>query len=87
MTTLLSAHDLAVALELRDLSDPADGPHAMQLLLDDVLAALTGAWHCTAEVQRRRPLVSVEDNYDRLGYARPPTSPGTRATAATPPRR
>ena len=69
MTTLLSAHDLQVALELRDLSDPADGPHAMQLLLDHVLGALSGAWHCTLDVQRRRPLVSVEDNYDRLGYA------------------
>ena len=40
MTTLLSPHDLEVALELRDLSDPAGGPHAMQSLLDDVLAAL-----------------------------------------------
>ena len=69
MTTLLSPHDLEVALELRDLSDPAGGPHAMQSLLDDVLAALTGAWHCALDVQRRRPLVSVEDNYDRLGYA------------------
>ncbi len=66
---LLSPHDLAVALELRDLSDPAGGPHAMQSLLDDVLAALTGAWRCDLDVQRRRPLVSVEDNYDRLGYA------------------
>ena len=69
MTTLLSPDDLRSALELRDLSDPAGGPHAMQVLLDDVLAALTGAWHCTLDVQRRRPLVSVEDNYDRLGYA------------------
>ena len=69
MTTLLSPHDLEAALEVRDLSDPADGPHAMQSLLDDVLAALTGAWQCTLDVQRRRPLVSVEDNYDRLGYA------------------
>ena len=69
MTTLLSPHDLEVALELRDLSDPAGGPHAMQSLLHDVLAALTGAWHCALDVQRRRPLVSVEDNYDRLGYA------------------
>ena len=68
MTTLLSPDDLRSALELRDLSDPAGGPHAMQVLLDDVLAALTGAWHCTLDVQRRRPLVSVEDNYDRLGY-------------------
>ena len=69
MTTLLSPDDLRSALELRDLSDPAGGPHAMQVLLDDVLAALTGAWHCALDVQRRRPLVSVEDNYDRLGYA------------------
>src|SRR5918998_2215891 len=69
MTTLLSPHDIEVALELRDLSDPADGPHAMQVLLDDVLAALTSAWDCALDVQRRRPLVSVEDNYDRLGYA------------------
>ena len=69
MTTLLSPHDLEVALGLRDLSDPAGGPHAMQVLLDDVLVALTGAWRCTVDVQRRRPLVSVEDNYDRLGYA------------------
>ncbi|WP_448639671.1 PheS-related mystery ligase SrmL [Geodermatophilus sp. URMC 63] len=69
MTTLLSARDLQAALELRDLSDPADGPHAMQLLLEDLLTALTDAWPCTLEVQRRRPLVSVEDNYDRLGYA------------------
>ena len=69
MTTLLSPHDLEAALELRDLSDPASGPHAMQALLDDVLAALAGAWRCTVDVQRRRPLVSVEDNYDRLGYA------------------
>ncbi|MCU1613730.1 MAG: ferredoxin-fold anticodon-binding protein [Frankiales bacterium] len=69
MTTLLSASDLQAALELRDLSDPAAGPHAMQLLLDDVLTALTGAWPCALDMQRRRPLVSVEDNYDRLGYA------------------
>src|SRR3712207_6525102 len=41
----------------------------MQSLLDEVLAALTGAWRCALDVQRRRPLVSVEDNYDRLGYA------------------
>lgn len=69
MTTLLSPHDIEVALELRDLSDPTGGPHAMQVLLDDVLAALTSAWDCALDVQRRRPLVSVEDNYDRLGYA------------------
>ncbi|SFP77069.1 phenylalanyl-tRNA synthetase alpha chain [Geodermatophilus dictyosporus] len=78
MTTLLSAHDLEVALELRDLSDPAGGPHAMQLLLEDVLTALTDAWGCTLDLQRRRPLVSVEDNYDRLGYATEDVTRDTR---------
>jgi phenylalanyl-tRNA synthetase alpha chain len=76
--TLLSPHDLAVALELRDLSDPAGGPHAMQSLLDNVLAALTGAWRCALDVQRRRSLVSVEDNYDRLGYAAADTTRDAR---------
>ncbi|SDX60632.1 phenylalanyl-tRNA synthetase alpha chain [Geodermatophilus africanus] len=75
---LLSPHDLAVALELRDLSDPVGGPHAVQALLDDVLAALTGAWGCSLDVQRRRPLVSVEDNYDRLGYAAADTTRDAR---------
>jgi phenylalanyl-tRNA synthetase alpha chain len=66
--TLLSVDDLSAALRLRDLSDPAQGAHAMQLLLDDVLSAVTIAWGCRLDVQRRHPLVAVEDNYDRLGY-------------------
>ena len=66
---LLSARELLAALELRDLTDPAHGPHAMQLLLDDVLSALTGAWGCAVDLRRLHPLVAVEDNYDRLGYA------------------
>ncbi|WP_205751864.1 hypothetical protein [Cryptosporangium phraense] len=65
---LLSVDELAAALRLRDLTDPASGPHALQLLLADVLRALTDAWGCRLDVQRRHSLVSVEDNYDRLGY-------------------
>jgi phenylalanyl-tRNA synthetase alpha subunit len=41
----------------------------MQALLDDVVRALIDVWGCAVDVQRRSPLVSVEDNYDRLGYA------------------
>lgn len=69
MNAWLTPDELKAALDLRDLSNPAHGPHAMQTLLDDVLAALTKAWRCELDVQRRQPLVSVEDNYDRLGYA------------------
>jgi phenylalanyl-tRNA synthetase alpha chain len=67
--SLISTRDLVAALEIRDLSDPAHGPHAVQLLLDEVVGALSTAWGCAVEVRRRHPLVAVEDNYDRLGYA------------------
>ncbi|HEX8626577.1 MAG TPA: hypothetical protein VF755_00205, partial [Catenuloplanes sp.] len=70
MTTApLSPDDLSAALRLRDLSDPDQGPHAMQILLTDVLENLRRAWGCPLDLQRRRPLVAIEDNYDRLGYA------------------
>ncbi|PRY15837.1 hypothetical protein [Kineococcus rhizosphaerae] len=61
--------DLWHALDLRDLTNPAHGPHALQLLLDDVLATLVDAWGCDLDVQRRHPVVAVADNYDHLGYA------------------
>ena len=69
MTTLLTAHELCAALQLRDLSDPGQGPHAMQILLDEVIETLAPTWECAVDVQRRRPLVAIEDNYDRLGYS------------------
>lgn len=69
MITTISPDDLATALKLRDLSDPRHGPHAMQRLLDDVVAALSTRWRCPVDVQRRGALVGVEDNYDRLGYS------------------
>ncbi|GAB3217176.1 hypothetical protein GCM10027586_10590 [Kineococcus gypseus] len=68
-SALLPARDLLAALELRGLTDPAQGPHAVQLLLDEVLAALVGEWGCDLRLRRLHPLVAVEDNYDRLGYA------------------
>jgi phenylalanyl-tRNA synthetase alpha chain len=70
MNTYLNADQLHRALALRDLSDPASGPHALQVLLDHVLASLTSRWDCTLQIVRTPPLVSVRDNYDRLGYAR-----------------
>ncbi|GAA1276515.1 hypothetical protein [Saccharothrix xinjiangensis] len=48
----------------RDLSDPAYGPHAMQLLLDEILAVLPG----DVRVLRDHPDVSIDDNYTALGY-------------------
>lgn len=68
MITLLTPDDIAAALHLRDLTDPAAGPHAMQALLHDAVTALTDHWSCAVELRRQRAVVAVEDNYDRLGY-------------------
>ncbi len=65
---LVSKEALARALALRDLTDPSQGPHAMQSLLTAVTRALAGAWRCPVRVERAAPVVSVADNYDRLHY-------------------
>src|SRR5215510_5659705 len=56
-------------LGLRDLSDPAEGPHAVQLLISEAVEALSRAWQCEVRLCRGPRIVSVADNYDRLGYA------------------
>ncbi len=68
MTTYLSPTEVADALALRDLSDPAAGLHAMQNLLAEVLDRLRLAWPTPHDVRRTSPLVAVTDNYDHLGY-------------------
>ncbi len=55
--------ELVRALNVRDLSDPAQGPHAMQLLIAELKAALDNP-----EEVRHHPLVPVEHNYEHLGY-------------------
>jgi phenylalanyl-tRNA synthetase alpha chain len=67
--TYLSLTELNSALSLRDLSDPGAGPHAMQLLLADVVAALERLWGVPSRTHRLNPLVATADNYDRLGYS------------------
>jgi phenylalanyl-tRNA synthetase alpha chain len=64
----LPADELARALSLRDLTDPAEGPHAVQRLIDDVVGALRRAWRCDVVVHRGTRIVPVADNYDALGY-------------------
>ena len=68
MPRYLSSNELHHALTIRDLSDPAAGPHAMQDLLNGITNALAGAWQVPHRVIRLSPLVSVADNYDRLGF-------------------
>jgi phenylalanyl-tRNA synthetase alpha chain len=74
--TAIDADQLHAALSIRDLTDPAAGPHAMQTLLAAAVDVLAARWGCAVELRRSSPLVPVEDNYDRLGY---PPSAATRA--------
>ncbi len=64
----LNTEQLRRALSVRDLTDPAQGPHAIQLLLDAAVAALRSGWDCSVRYVRSSPVVPVRENYDRLGY-------------------
>ncbi|REF37608.1 hypothetical protein [Thermasporomyces composti] len=64
----LSDAELRACLAVRDLSDPAQGHHAMQDLLDEVVTRLADVLGWPTRVVRGDRIVSVADNYDRLGY-------------------
>jgi phenylalanyl-tRNA synthetase alpha chain len=68
LSTRIDPDRLHAALSVRDLTDPAAGPHAMQILLAAAVDALVIRWGCAVDLRRPSPLVPVEDNYDRLGY-------------------
>lgn len=57
------------ALALRDLADPAHGPHAVQLVVDAVESALRRAWSVPVVRDGGPRVVDVADNYDRLRYS------------------
>ncbi|MBM2621284.1 hypothetical protein JIG36_37855 [Actinoplanes sp. LDG1-06] len=59
-----------MSLTVRDLTDPAAGPHAMQTIVDTVVRA-AHAQHpdATVVVHRGERIVDIADNYDRLGYS------------------
>lgn len=64
----LTSDQLHRALTMRDLTDPAQGAHAIQALLDAVVIALGTEWGSTVRHVRNSPIVAVRENYDRLGY-------------------
>lgn len=66
--TLLGPAELARDLSVPDLTDPANGPHALQLLVDALANALAGLWGAQIRIRRAHPIVSLDDNYERLGF-------------------
>ncbi|GGV72789.1 hypothetical protein GCM10010277_86140 [Streptomyces longisporoflavus] len=68
MPAHLSAEQLARDLSIRDLSDPAAGPHALQHVVGSAVDALAERWGAQVRWWRGERMVTVEDNYDNLGY-------------------
>ncbi len=64
----LSPEQLARDLSVRDLTDPHEGAHAVQLVLERVVQALASHWNCAVRWHRGTRIVPVADNYDLLGY-------------------
>ena len=69
MPEALTPAQLVRDLAVRDLTDPAAGPHAVQLVVDQAVAALAARWpSCAVRWWRGDRIVTVADNYDHLGY-------------------
>jgi phenylalanyl-tRNA synthetase alpha chain len=78
--TYLTQEQLRRDLAVRDLSDPAEGAHAIQILIGRAVDSLSLAWNCEVRWCRGSRIVPVADNYDRLGY---PAAAVTRETRYT----
>jgi phenylalanyl-tRNA synthetase alpha chain len=67
----VSVHVLDPAALARDLTVPdltAVPGHALARLVDEVVGALAAAWGAEVRLVRSHPVVSTDDNYDRLGF-------------------
>ncbi|MGH3927483.1 MAG: hypothetical protein ACRDTT_32245, partial [Pseudonocardiaceae bacterium] len=68
MTARVSADQLARDLAVRDLAEPAEGPHAIQLIVDRAVRALAQWGRCEVRWWLGDRIVTIEDNYDNLGF-------------------
>lgn len=65
MHRTLTPAELARDLAIPDLTE---GHHAIRALVDHAAAALRDRWGCAVRAHRGPRVVSVADNYDRLGF-------------------
>lgn len=80
MSAVLTTDQLRRDRALRDLTDPTEGPHAIQLIIHRAVAALAGLWDCEVRWSRGERIVSIQDNYDDLGFDRADITRDTRYT-------
>lgn len=63
----LTTEELKKSLNIKDLTDPKEGTHAINLMIDEILINLQ-KMGIDPEIIRNNPIVSVKDNYDNLYY-------------------
>ena len=68
LVSCLNPAQLQRDLGVRDLSDPTEGPHAIQIPIGRAVEEFCRAWNCEVRWCRGPRIVPVADNYDRLGY-------------------
>jgi phenylalanyl-tRNA synthetase alpha chain len=64
-------HVLSPAVLASDLAIPdltLDPDHAVRRMVDAITSALAARWGCELRIVRSHPIVSTDDNYDRLGF-------------------
>ncbi len=78
---LISPATYRAALAMRDLTDIAHGPHAMQLLVHAAVDCLRNTWSCPVIVHRSHPVVSTAEttNCWTTRWTPPPATFVTRA--------
>ena len=80
MPTYLSPEQLQRDLAVRDLTDPHQGPHGIQTLIDTAVGALVDQWDLDLRWCGGPRVVPIEDNYDRLGIGPEAVSRDARYT-------
>ncbi|PRA25045.1 PheS-related mystery ligase SrmL [Pseudomonas poae] len=65
---VISTAELQRALTLTDLTDPTPEPHAVRLLLDEILSGLAARRWPDAQLLEGPRVVTAQDNYGLLGY-------------------
>jgi phenylalanyl-tRNA synthetase alpha chain len=68
MKNYIEMNKLQEYLEIKDLTNPLQGKHAMQELMKKIVNAIEVSMECNIQVHRKSPIVRLEDNYDLLNY-------------------
>ncbi len=80
MSARLTTDQLSRDLAVRDLTDPAEGGHAIQLVITRAVGALADLWGCKVRWWRGERIVTIEDNYDNLDVDRADVTRDARYT-------